>query len=117
MSIIEPNPLLSAPTGALRVPKHPESKYPISGTGSKDSILFSLIIPTYNERDNITNVIQVLTKLLDSSIYGDYELIVVDDDSPDRTWEVAASLITSYPQLRVMRRVGERGLSQAVIRG
>ncbi len=117
MSIIEPNPLLSAPTGALRVPKHPSSKYPISGTGSKDSILFSLIIPTYNERDNITNVIQVLTKLLDSSIYGDYELIVVDDDSPDRTWEVAASLITSYPQLRVMRRVGERGLSQAVIRG
>lgn len=117
MSIIEPNPLLSAPTGALRVPKHPSTKYPISGTNSKDSILFSLIIPTYNERDNITNVIQVLTKLLDSSIYGDYELIVVDDDSPDRTWEVAASLITSYPQLRVMRRVGERGLSQAVIRG
>lgn len=117
MSIIEPNPLLSAPTGALRVPKHPSTKFPISGTGSKDSILLSLIIPTYNERDNITNVIQVLTKLLDSSIYGDYELIVVDDDSPDRTWEVAASLITSYPQLRVMRRVGERGLSQAVIRG
>lgn len=112
MSIIEPNPLLSAPSGALRVPK-----YPAKSTGSKDCILFSLIIPTYNERDNITNVVQVLTKLLDSSIYGDYELIVVDDDSPDGTWEVAASLMTSYPQLRVMRRVGERGLSQAVIRG
>ncbi|MBW4601714.1 MAG: glycosyltransferase family 2 protein [Calothrix sp. FI2-JRJ7] len=112
MSIIEPNPLLSAPSGALRVPK-----YQSISTGSKDRILFSLIIPTYNERDNITNVIQVLTKLLDSSIYGDYELIVVDDDSPDGTWEVAASLMTSYPQLRVMRRVGERGLSQAVIRG
>lgn len=112
MSIIEPNPLLSAPSGALRVPK-----YPAKLTGGKDCILFSLIIPTYNERDNITNVVQVLTKLLDSSIYGDYELIVVDDDSPDGTWEVAASLMTSYPQLRVMRRVGERGLSQAVIRG
>lgn len=112
MSIIEPNPLLSAPSGALRVPK-----YPAKSTGSRDCILFSLIIPTYNERDNITNVVQVLTKLLDSSIYGDYELIVVDDDSPDGTWEVAASLMTSYPQLRVMRRVGERGLSQAVIRG
>ncbi|OKH55741.1 sulfonate ABC transporter permease [Calothrix sp. HK-06] len=112
MSIIEPNPLLSAPSGALRVPK-----YPAITTGSKDCILFSLIIPTYNERNNITNVVQVLTKLLDSSMYGDYELIVVDDDSPDGTWEVAASLMTSYPQLRVMRRVGERGLSQAVIRG
>lgn len=112
MSIIEPNPLLSAPSGALRVPK-----YPNISTGGKDCILFSLIIPTYNERDNIANVVQVLTKLLDSSIYGDYELIVVDDDSPDGTWKVAASLMSSYPQLRVMRRVGERGLSQAVIRG
>jgi dolichol-phosphate mannosyltransferase len=112
MSIIEPNQLMTAPSGALRIPK-----YPPKGACSKDGVLFSLIIPTYNERDNIKNVIQVLTKLLDSSIYGDYELIVVDDDSPDRTWEVATSFINSYPQLRVMRRVGERGLSQAIIRG
>ncbi|MBF2065595.1 MAG: glycosyltransferase [Calothrix sp. C42_A2020_038] len=112
MSIIEPNSLLSAPTGALRIPK-----YPSNSAGSKDGILFSLIIPTYNERDNIAKVIQVLTELLDSFIHQDYELIVVDDDSPDGTWEVAANLQSSYPQLRVMRRTGERGLSQAVIRG
>jgi dolichol-phosphate mannosyltransferase len=112
MSIIEPNSLLTAPTGALRIPK-----YPVSRVGSRDSILFSLIIPTYNERDNIANVVQVLSKLLDSSIDDDYEIIVVDDDSPDRTWEIAASLQNHYPQLRVMRRIGERGLSQAVIRG
>jgi dolichol-phosphate mannosyltransferase len=55
--------------------------------------------------------------LLDGSIPGNYELIVVDDNSPDRTWEVAQSLTPEYPQLRVMRREHERGLSTAVIRG
>uniref|UniRef100_UPI0039A5FF87 glycosyltransferase n=1 Tax=Nostoc piscinale TaxID=224012 RepID=UPI0039A5FF87 len=75
------------------------------------------VIPTYKERENIQHVIQILSRLLDEYLLGNYELIVVDDDSPDRTWEVAQSLMTEYPQLRVMRRQNERGLSSAVIRG
>ena len=39
------------------------------------------------------------------------------DDSPDQTWEIARSLLSEYPNLRVMRRTAERGLSTAVIRG
>jgi dolichol-phosphate mannosyltransferase len=112
MSIIEPNSLLSVPTGPLRI-----SNPPTGVETSRGSIFFSLVIPTYKERDNIKNVVSVLTELLDSSIPGDYELIIVDDDSPDGTWKVAQSLIPQYPQLRVMRRQGERGLSSAVIRG
>lgn|ERR1035437_6168471 len=46
-----------------------------------------------------------------------YELIVVDDDSPDGTWLRALSLGASLPRLRVMRRPRERGLATAVIRG
>jgi dolichol-phosphate mannosyltransferase len=61
--------------------------------------------------------VEKLSHLLDGSIPGNYELIVVDDNSPDRTWEVAQSLTPEYPQLRVMRREDERGLSTAVIRG
>jgi dolichol-phosphate mannosyltransferase len=80
-------------------------------------ILLSLVIPTYKERDNIENVVNILSGLLDKAIPGNYELIIVDDDSPDRTWEIAQSLISDYPQLRVMRRQEERGLSSAVIRG
>lgn len=112
MSIIEPNSLLSVPTGALRI-----SEFPPTGVGSRGSIFFSLVIPTYKERDNIKNVVRVLSELLDESIPGDYELIIVDDDSPDETWKVAQSLTPQYPHLQVMRRQNERGLSSAVIRG
>ncbi|WP_017654717.1 glycosyltransferase [Fortiea contorta] len=109
----ESNLLLPVPTGQLQVSEyHPRSV----NTGDK-VIRLSLVIPTYKERNNIQNVIRILSLLLDESIPGDYELIVVDDDSPDCTWEVARSLVTEYPQLRVMRRQQERGLSSAVIRG
>ncbi|MEH2364033.1 glycosyltransferase [Nostoc sp.] len=105
--------LLTVPTGPLKISELPPKHVGISG----ESIDLSLVIPTYKERDNIENVVSILSQLLDESIPGNYELIVVDDDSPDRTWEIAESLTPEYPQLRVMRRQQERGLSSAVIRG
>lgn len=78
---------------------------------------FSLVLPTFNEGENISEIVGILSELLDRVIPADYELIVVDDDSPDRTWELAAELMPAYPQLRVIRREQERGLSTAVIRG
>ena len=113
MSIIEPDSLLSVPTGALQIPELP----PSTVDAGSENILLSLVIPTYKERENIKNVVSILSLLLNESIPGNYELIVVDDDSPDRTWEVAESLTREYRQLRVMRRQNERGLSSAVIRG
>ncbi|WP_231387397.1 glycosyltransferase, partial [Dolichospermum circinale] len=98
--------------GALRISElTPDPK------NENNIMLLSVVIPTYKERDNIENVVNILSGLLDQTIPGNYELIVVDDDSPDRTWEVAENLIPDYPQLRVMRRQEERGLSSAVIRG
>ncbi len=88
----------------------------VSSTSVKP-VLLSLVIPTYNESGNVRKIVDQLTTLLDHKIPGDYELIVVDDDSPDGTWEVAHILSKAYPQLRVMRRQHERGLSSAVIRG
>ncbi|WP_414583982.1 glycosyltransferase [Scytonema sp. PCC 10023] len=112
MNSIEPNSLLSVPTGALRIPELP------AATRNADrEPLLSLVIPTYKEAGNIQKIVSVLSNLLDESIPGNYELIVVDDDSPDGTWKIAQSLIREYPQLRVMRRQNERGLSSAVIRG
>ena len=74
-------------------------------------------IPTFNERHNLPELIAQLTALLEPELGDDYELIVVDDDSPDRTWELASELTTKYSKLRVIRRETERGLSTAVIRG
>ena len=139
MSIQSTPSLLPSPTGSMQIPASafaPEElgdslESPISvkrsyqanlshavppGLGNSP-ILLSMVIPTYNESKNVPKIIRLLSQLLDEAIPGAYELIVVDDNSPDRTWEIAAELIPNYPQLRVMRRVEERGLSTAVIRG
>jgi dolichol-phosphate mannosyltransferase len=103
------NHLLPVPTDSLHISPLDTNKPP--------ELKFSLVIPTFNESQNIGEIVNVLSTLLDRTIPENYELIVVDDDSPDRTWELACDLIPNYPQLRVMRREKERGLSTAVIRG
>lgn len=95
----------------IPIPNHNEIK------PHDDPILFSLIIPTYNEGKNIKNLVAQITQLLEQIIPHEYELIIVDDDSFDRTWEIALELTEEYPCLRVMRREKEKGLSTAVIRG
>jgi len=117
MSINQLNPLLPVPPDPLQITAKPTVASTFAIDAGEPPVYFSLIIPTYNECKNVKTIIEKLTKLLDGSIPGDYELIVVDDNSPDRTWEVALSLTPEYPQLRVMRREYERGLSTAVIRG
>lgn len=73
----------------------------------------SLILPTYNEAENLEALCHALARVVRP---GD-EVIVVDDDSPDRTWEKAEALRAAHPWLRVLRRVGRRGLSSAVMEG
>lgn len=73
----------------------------------------SVIVPTYNERDNLEELFERISKAL---AYYDYEIIVVDDDSPDKTWEFAQKLAEKY-SVKVIRRTKEKGLSSAVIRG
>ncbi|GAB4301755.1 MAG: glycosyltransferase [Geminocystis sp.] len=80
-------------------------------------MLLSLIIPTYNESENISPLIIQLTSLLDRTLEQKYEIIIVDDDSPDLTWKIAQDLSDQYPQLKVIRRQGEKGLSTAVMKG
>ena len=125
------HPLLSPPQGPLQVPFAAPTaaevlaepavssapNLPPNLPAAGRSIQFSLVIPTYNERNNVAKIVAQLTHLLDGFIPGGYELILVDDDSPDKTWQVAQELMETYPQLQVMRRQQERGLSSAVIRG
>lgn len=112
MSFVNSEYLLSEPLGSLKIDKIEEKT-----SYSQKNIKLSLVIPTYNESQNIPYLIAELTKLLEAKIPQQYELIIVDDDSPDRTWEIALDLMATYPTLKVMRRVEEKGLSTAVIRG
>jgi dolichol-phosphate mannosyltransferase len=114
MTIQQSHLLLPSPDGCLQIPFVP---LPIEGNRALAAPTLSLVIPTYNEKQNIISLVAILSDLLDRTLPEDYELIVVDDNSPDRTWETAASLQNHYPHLKVMRREGEKGLSSAVVRG
>ncbi|OQY26051.1 MAG: hypothetical protein B6I38_11820 [Anaerolineaceae bacterium 4572_5.1] len=74
----------------------------------------SIVLPTFNERDNISPLIErTLTALSDYEL----EIVVVDDDSPDGTWQLVAEKAKSDPRVRLIRRVDERGLTSAIQRG
>jgi dolichol-phosphate mannosyltransferase len=77
----------------------------------------SLVVPTYNEARNIAETVRRIWAVLYAAVGPAFEIIIVDDDSPDRTWEIALALTRAYPQVRVMRRLGEKSLSTAVLRG
>lgn len=79
------------------------------------SIRLSLVVPTYNERENVEAMVEQLSATLEPIFKECYEIILVDDDSPDRTWELAEKI--PNPRLKVIRRIGERGLATAVVAG
>jgi dolichol-phosphate mannosyltransferase len=74
----------------------------------------SVIVPTFNERDNIAPLVEKLEAAL-SGIR--FEVIVVDDNSPDGTAELTKELAKLKPHVRCIHRVGRRGLSSACIEG
>jgi dolichol-phosphate mannosyltransferase len=74
----------------------------------------SIVTPTYNERDNLPTLVQQLDAALKEI---SFELIIVDDDSPDKTWELAQKMKKEYPFIEVIHRVGEKDLSTAVMEG
>ena len=74
----------------------------------------SVIVPTYNEAENIVEVIDRLRRALRGQ---SHEIIVVDDDSPDGTWQRARRHAADDPGVRVIRRIGRRGLASAVLDG
>lgn len=74
----------------------------------------SVIIPTLNERDNLVP----LLSQLDSALRGTaWEAIVVDDDSPDGTADLARELARQRPNVRLIHRIGRQGLSSACMEG
>ena len=91
------------------------SNPPIDRTADP-AVHLSLVVPTFNESANIGQLLHSLHEVL-TATNTTFELIVVDDDSPDQTWAAAAAVAADLPNTRVLRRIGESGLATAVICG
>lgn len=74
----------------------------------------SVVVPTFNERDNVSTLYKRLEAALGAT---PWEVVFVDDNSPDGTWEVVRALAQRDCRVRCIRRVGRRGLSGACIEG
>lgn len=72
-----------------------------------------VIIPTYNEKENIENIIRCIIKLT-----GDYHILVVEDNSPDGTANIVKGLMEEFPdRVFIEERKGKLGLGTAYIHG
>ena len=82
-------------------------------SGNPEMPELSLIVPTYNEADNLSEFVDRVRAAMKG--YS-YEIIVVDDDSPDNTAGIAKQLAKKCP-INLVVRSGERGLASAVVTG
>src|SRR5580700_3923820 len=74
----------------------------------------SVVIPTYKERQNVAP----LVASLEAALQGiNWEVIFVDDHSPDHTADTIRELAMTNPRVRILERIGRRGLSSACIEG
>jgi len=74
----------------------------------------SIILPTYNEAENIAEMVEWVEVELAGD---DFEIIVVDDDSPDGTSEIVTRLCDRFDNLRLITRTSDRGLVQSINEG
>lgn len=74
----------------------------------------SIIIPTYNERENIAPLIEALGRTLQDQ---SHEIIVVDDSSPDGTFDAVQQVSAGNPRVKAIQRPGKLGLASAVMEG
>ncbi len=74
----------------------------------------SIIVPTFNEAHNVPHLVAAL-----GEVFGPagWEVVFVDDDSPDETWKRAKDIARTDSRVRCIRRVGRRGLAGACIEG
>ena len=109
----------STPNGAGALIAQPHGALLVEPYSAADAVDLSVVLPTFNEARNIEAVIENLSAVLAQLPGVAYEIVIVDDDSPDCTWELALRQASraGFSHVRVMRRQGERGLATAVIRG
>lgn len=74
----------------------------------------SIIVPTFKERENVEPLLERLRAVLGDTVF---EVVFVDDDSPDGTAELVRQIAQTTPRVRVIQRIGRRGLASAGLEG
>ena len=73
-----------------------------------------VIIPTYNEKENIRNIINAVLEITEH----DFDVLIVDDNSPDGTGDIVRTMIAERPdRINILQRSGKLGLGTAYIAG
>jgi dolichol-phosphate mannosyltransferase len=93
--------------GAMERPAHASMPAPLPA-------VLTLVVPTFNERDNVAVLVERLAAALDGVAW---EVVFVDDDSPDGTAAAVRALARRHPNVRCLQRLGRRGLSSACVEG
>ena len=83
-------------------------------TSAADGLQLSIVVPTFNESPNIRELLQRIEAALPAIRW---EVIFVDDDSPDGTAALVRDIARTNPRVRCLHRIGRRGLSSACIEG
>lgn len=80
------------------------------------NIRLSVIVPVYNEGENLENAVTKLVQLLEKEC-ADFEVIIIDSDSKDKTWDIAEKLIKKYRKVRAIRQKERKGFGNGLIAG
>jgi dolichol-phosphate mannosyltransferase len=86
----------------------------MSGPTVRSGPELSVIVPTFNERENVAELVGRLVQCLGEH---SWEVVFVDDDSPDGTAELVRTLAATDSRIRCLQRIGRRGLSSACVEG
>ncbi|MCG2720016.1 MAG: polyprenol monophosphomannose synthase [Nanoarchaeota archaeon] len=76
-----------------------------------------IILPTYNEKENINLILDALLKEFELIDDFNMEVLVVDDNSPDKTWETVEKYSQKHPNIHLLLRKKKSGLGSAYIEG
>jgi len=83
-------------------------------TGMMLPARLAIVVPTFNERRNVPLLVELVAKALADI---PWEIVFVDDDSPDETADAVRALALADPRVRIIQRYGRRGLSSACVEG
>jgi dolichol-phosphate mannosyltransferase len=111
---VNPTPTAYRPQEALHSPLPSRQLSTSPRPAGHRPVELAVVLPTFNERDNVPEIIARVANVLDGL---SWEIIFVDDDSPDGTAAMVESFARSDSRIRLLQRIGRRGLSSACIEG